>query len=595
MGMLSLKSSFFPLNESRMINISLMYPGASPQEMEEGIVLKIEDNLRGLVGIDRFTSVSRENSATITVEVIKGYNVDAVLQDVKNAVDRVPSPPAGMEPPVISKGIFRTEAVSFVISGYNISLKSLKEIAREIESDLRMMEGISQVALSGFPAEEIEIAVDEDKLRAYDLTFREVASAVASTNILVTGGSIKTESEEYLIRVRNRAYYGKELGYVVVKADPSGNKIRLSDVAKIRDRWNENPDRSYYNGKPSIRIAVSTTTSEDLIGVAKVTKDYIEKFNRTHNNVSLDITRDASETVEERSKLLLKNGVQGGLLVLLFLALFLKPRLAFWVAFGLPISFFGMFMFADMLNITINILSLFGMIIVIGILVDDGIVIAENIYHHSEEGKNPIKAAIDGTLEVMTPITSAIATTVLAFSTFFFLEGRVGEFFGEVSLVVILTLTVSLVEALIILPAHVAHSRALTKKQKTYVFNRIADRLISWLRDKLYGPYLKFFLKHKFFGVAIPLMLLIITLGAISGGLIRITFFPSIASDRVSITLRMPQGTNELLTDSLATTIEDAVWAVNEDFKKRQTGNLDIVDNIIKRIGPVEANRFLSH
>jgi multidrug efflux pump subunit AcrB len=594
MGMLSLKSSFFPLNESRIINISLFYPGASPQEMEEGIVLKIEDNLRGLVGIDRFTSVSRENSATITVEVIKGYNVDAVLQDVKNAVDRVPSPPAGMEPPVISKSIFRTEAVSFVISGENVSLKSLKEIAREIESDLRMKEGISQVELSGFPAEEIEIAVDEDKLRAYDLTFREVANAVSATNILVTGGSIKTESEEYLIRVRNRAYYGKELSYVVVKADPSGNKIRLSDVATIRDRWNENPDRSYYNGRPSIRISVSTTTSEDLIGVAKITKAYIEEFNKNHNNVQLNITRDASETVEERTKLLLKNGTQGIFLVLLFLALFLKPRLAFWVAFGLPISFFGMFMFADMLGITINVLSLFGMIIVIGILVDDGIVIAENIYHHYEEGKNPFKAAIDGTMEVITPITSAIITTVLAFSTFFFLEGRVGEFFAEVSMVVILTLTVSLVEALIILPAHVSHSKALTKKQKTYAFNRYADRFISFLRDKLYGPYLKFFLKHKFFGIAIPVMLLIITFGAISGGLIRITFFPSIASDRISITLRMPQGTNELVTDSLATIIEDAVWAVNEDFKERQTDNRDIVDNIIKRIGPGTANASIT-
>ncbi len=183
----------------------------------------------------------------------------------------------------------------------------------------------------------------------------------------------------------------------------------------------------------------------------------------------------------------MKNGAQGMFLVMLFLALFLKPRLAFWVAFGLPISFLGMFMFADMLGITINVLSLFGMIIVIGILVDDGIVIAENIYFHYENGKNRIKAAIDGTMEVVTPITSAIATTILAFSTFFFLEGRVGEFFGEVSLVVILTLTISLVEALIILPAHIAHSKALTKKQKTYVFNKYADQFISWLRDKLYG------------------------------------------------------------------------------------------------------------
>jgi multidrug efflux pump subunit AcrB len=590
MGMMSLKSAFFPLNESRIISISVAYPGASPQEMEEGIVLKIEDNLRGLVGIDRFTSVSSENSARITVEVIKGYDVDAVLQDVKNAVDRVPSYPVGMEPPVISKNVFMTEAISFVVSGQNISLKSLKAIAREVEMDLRMMDGISQVELSGFPLEEIEIAVNEDKLRAYDLTFREVASSVSSTNILVTGGSIKTESEEYLIRVNNRAYYGRELDYIVVKSDESGNKIRLGDVATVTDRWNENPDRSYFNGQPSIRLSVSSTNSEDLIAVANMTKDYIEEFNRTHNNVRLDITSERAKLVEERTALLVKNGAQGMFLVLIFLALFLKPRLAFWVAVGLPISFLGMFMFADMFNITINIVSLFGMIIVIGILVDDGIVIAENIYHHYEMGKNRVRAAIDGTMEVMTPITSAIVTTILAFSTFFFLEGRIGEFFGEVAMVVILTLSISLIEALIILPAHVAHSKALTKKQKTYWINRQADRFISWLRDTLYAPYLKFFLKNKFMGIAIPIMLLIITIGAIGGGIIRVTFFPSIASDRVSITLRMPQGTNEMLTDSLATRIEDAVWQVNEDFKPRQTDNLDVVDNVIKRIGPGTAN-----
>jgi len=594
MGMLSLKSAFFPLNESRIISIRVIYPGASPQEMEEGIVLKIEDNLRGLVGIDRFTSVSSENSARITVEVIKGYDVDAVLQDVKNAVDRVPSYPVGMEPPVISKNVFMTEAITFVVSGENISLKSLKSIAREVEMDLRMKDGISQVDLSGFPQEEIEIAVNEDKLRAYDLTFREVANAVSATNILVTGGSIKTESEEYLIRVNNRAYYGRELDYIVVKSDESGNKIRLGDVATVSDRWNENPDRSYFNGKPSIRISVSSTNSEDLVGVATMTREYIDEFNRTHNNVQLDITSERAKLVEERTALLVKNGAQGMLLVIIFLALFLKPRLAFWVAVGLPISFLGMFMFADMFNITINIVSLFGMIIVIGILVDDGIVIAENIYHHYEMGKNRVRAAIDGTMEVMTPITSAIITTILAFSTFFFLDGRIGEFFGEVALVVILTLSISLVEALIILPSHIAHSKALTKKQKTYWINRQADRFISWLRDTLYAPYLKFFLKHKFMGLAIPIMLLIITMGAIGGGIIRVTFFPSIASDRVSITLRMPQGTNEVLTDSLATWIENAVWLVNEDFKDRQTDNLDVVDNVVKRIGPGTANATIT-
>ena len=375
-GMRSLKSSFFPLSESRNVTIRISYPGASPQEMEEGIVLKIEDNLQGMIGVDRFTSTSSENFAVINVEILKGYDVDVAMQDIKNAVDRVPSFPIGMEPPVISKAIFRTEALSFVVSADNVSLKTLKSIAREVETDLRVIDGISQVEISGFPLEEIEIAVNEDMLRAYNLTFRQVADAVANTNILVTGGSIKTETEDYLIRVNNRFYHGDELDYIIVKADASGNKIRLRDVASVRDRWSENPDRTYFNGKPSVNVVVSTTNSEDLIVVANKTKDYIVDFNNSHDNVQLSITSDSSTTVVQRTDLLLKNGLQGIFLVLIFLALFLKPRLAFWVAIGLPISFLGMFIFASYLGVTINVLSLFGMIIVIGILVDDGIVIS---------------------------------------------------------------------------------------------------------------------------------------------------------------------------------------------------------------------------
>ena len=387
MGMKTLKSSFFPLNESRFVNIQVAYPGASPQEMEEGVVLKIEDNIRGLIGIDRFTSTSSENSASVRIEILKGFDMDVVLADIKNAVDKVPSFPVGMEPPVIAKDIFRSEAVSFVVSGDNVPLLSLKGIAREVETDLRAIDGISQIEVSGYPDEEIEIAVNEEKMRAYNLTFQEIANAVASTNILVTGGSIKTASEEYLIRVSNRVYHGRELDYIVVKTQESGDNVRLRDVATVRDRWSETPNRSYFNGRPSVKIKVNTTNSEDLIEVADATKEYIEKYNATHDNVRLDITSDRSMVIVQRTELLIRNGIQGMILVLFFLALFLKPRLAFWVAFGLPIAFLGMFVFAAQLGVTINVLSLFGMIIVIGILVDDGIVIAENIYHHHEKGK----------------------------------------------------------------------------------------------------------------------------------------------------------------------------------------------------------------
>lgn len=601
-GVLSMKSSFFPLTDSQNISINLTYPGASPQEMEEGIVLKVEDNLKGIVGIDRVTSVSRENSATINIEIFKGKNIDVVLSDVKNAVDRVPSFPSGMEPPIIAKIENIRPTISFIVNGENISLATLKQYARDVENDLRRIDGISQVSLSGFPAQEIEIAVRENDLRAYNLSFSEVSNAVSKSNLLISGGNIKTSSEDYLIRARNKNYYGNELLNLVVRAETSGNIIRLKDIADVKDTWSENPDRIYYNGKNSIAVTVSNTNSEDLISSADKVKKYIEKFNEQHDNVQLNVSSDSSITLNQRTDLLVNNALMGVLLVLFFLALFLNIRLAFWVAAGIPIAFFGMFMFASNFDITINVLSLFGMIIVIGILVDDGIVIGENIYHHFEKGKTPIRAAIDGTLEVIPPIVSAILTTIIAFSTFFFLDGRIGNFFSEVSLVVMLTLIVSLVEALIILPAHIAHSKALVRKEKkrnkinTFFFNvnQRAEKILFYVRDNYYAPYLKFFLKNKLLGFAIPISLLIFSIGAIGGGIVRTSFFPSIASDRVSINLKMLQGTNEKITDSIISEIETAAWEVNEEFTKKQTGNVSVIDNIIKRIGPGTSNGSLT-
>lgn len=602
-GILSMKSSFFPLVDSEIIRINLVYPGASPQEMEEGVVLKIEDNLKGLVGIDRVTSVSRENSATVTIEIERGRNIDIILTEVKNAVDRVPSFPSGMEPPVVAKIESIRPTISFTVSGDGLSLKTLKQYARTVENELRALDGISQVNLSGFPDEEIEIALRENDLRAYNLSFAEVAEAVRNSNLLITGGNIKTAEEDYLIRARNRSYYGEELLNLIVRTDTSGNIVRLHDIAEVNDIWNENPDRIYYNGNVAINISVSNTNNEDLISTAEVVKEYIEKFNQQHDNVELNVSSDSSITLKQRTKLLVENGGIGVFLVLLFLALFLNIRLAFWVAVGLPISFLGMFIFAAQLGVTINVLSLFGMIIVIGILVDDGIVIGENIYHHyADKGKTPIRAAIDGTMEVIPPIVSAIVTTILAFSTFFFLDGRIGNFFSEVSVVVLLTLSVSLVEALIILPAHIAHSKALMEsgkdRGKFFMFfkriNEKADGLMVYMRDKLYEPYITFFLKHKLLGFAIPLALLIFSIGALRGNVVRTSFFPSIASDRISIDLIMPQGTNEKITDSIISNIEKAAWEVNEEYTEKQTDSLQVIQNIIKRIGPGTSNAELT-
>ncbi|MDP5077775.1 MAG: efflux RND transporter permease subunit, partial [Nonlabens sp.] len=593
MGMTSLKSSFFPLVDSKTIIINVVYPGASPQEIEEGVVLKIEDNLKGIEGIDRVTSASRENAGTITVETIKGYNIDFMLLEVKNAVDRVPSYPIGMEPLVVAIREESRPTISMALSGDNIPLKTLKDISREIENDLRGIDGISQVAISGYPAEEIEIALDENSLLAYDVSFTEVADAVAKSNILVTGGNIKTEKEEYLIRANARSYYGDELNYLPVRTQPDGSSILLKDVATIKDRFAETPNASYFDENVAITLTITSTNAEDLISSADKAKEYIAKFNQRKENVKLSVVSDRSTTLVQRTELLTENAIVGMLLVLFFLSIFLNTRLAFWVAFGLPVAFLGMFIFAGFFGVTINVLSLFGMIIVIGILVDDGIVIAENIYQHYEEGKTPYQAAVDGTLEVIPPILSAIITTLLAFSTFLFLDSRIGEFFGEVSVIVILTLLVSLVEAMIILPAHLAHSKALQPKpeaptkpiakffSKMRFVNDYGDRFMNWMRDKFYAPLLRFSLNNKLLAFSIFAGLLMLTIGSVGGGVIGVTLFPSIPSDEVRVSLEMPNGTSAQITDSIISSIEQKALALNKKLTKEWLSDEEYGDSIM--------------
>ncbi len=598
-GAFSLKSSFFPLSESKNILISVVYPGASPQEIEEGVVLKIEDNLKGLQGIDRVTSTSRENSGSINVEIEKGRDIDFMLLEVKNAVDRVPNYPTGMEPLVVAKQEVVRQTISFAISGESIPLAVLKQVGRQVENDLRAIEGISQIEVSGYPDEEIEIALDEDQLLAYNLSFSEVAQKVASSNLLITGGTIKTDSEEYLIRANNRLYYADELSSIVVKALPDGRKLVLSDIAQVRDRFSETPNATFFNENRAITVTVTSTNTEDLIGAAEAVKAYIEDFNARSSNVRLDVVNDLSTTLVQRTELLTENAIMGMILVLVFLSLFLNTRLAFWVAFGLPVAFLGMFIVAPFAGVTINVLSLFGMIIVIGILVDDGIVIAENIYQHYEKGKSPVRAAIDGTLEVIPPIVSAILTTVLAFGILLFLDGRIGEFFSEVSVIVILTLVVSLVEALIILPSHLAHSKALKPQKeptsligkgfaKMRIINKMGDRAMVWMRDEVYSPFFRFSIRNSFFTVMLFVALLITTFGSIGGGIIQTAFFPRIASDQVSITLQMPNGTNEKITDSIIRMIEQKALIVNDEFTNtylKGTGK-ELYENTIRRVGP---------
>ncbi len=584
-GLTSLRRTFFPEIPSRIISIQAVYPGASPQEIEESVVLKIEDNLKGTTGIERITSVSNENLATVTVEIKQNAEIDLVLQDVKNAVDRITSFPTGLESLDVYKREALSRAMSFAIHG-DVDLHTLKAAARAVERDLLAIEGISKVALSGFPDEEIVISIKEDQLASYGLSFQQVVTAIAGNNVEITGGTVIGENEELKIRSSPKAYYAKDMAHIVIKANPNGSVVHLEDVANVEDRWAEVPNMNFYNGRRSVTIDVSNTNDEDLLFIADELKKYIAAFNAENTIIQANITQDASTTVVQRIDLLVNNGILGFFLVFAFLALFLHFRLAFWVALAIPLCFAGAFILSPFFGITINVISLFGMITVIGILVDDGVVISENIYRRYELGEDRISAAVNGTMEVLPAVFSAIATTIVAFSTFFFIEGTLGDFFSQMAFIVIATLIFSLIEGVFILPAHIAHSKALDREAKPSKLTIYSSKVLDWMKNKLYAPVLDFFLEKRLFALAIPIALLAITFGAIEGGIIRTTFFPFIEGEEIVVTLKMPSGTPEEITLDRLNQVEKAVWQTSSNIKPTRTDSLEVVLSVDKRLGP---------
>lgn len=579
-GFQGLNSTMTPQIDPGAIRITAAYPGASPQEIEEGIILKIEQNLKGISGIDRMVSTSRENVGVVTVKIKSGYNSDQLLQDVKNAVDQINSFPAGMEPPSVSKREHLVPAMFCAVTG-DIDLRTLKKYARKIENDLRSTDGISKVFLSGFPNEEIEIAFRENDLKKYNMTLVEAVNAVRASNMDLTGGTIKGESEELFIRTKNKKYYASELANVVLRANKQGI-VYLRDVADLSDKWSESVNKDILNDKRSISISVFHTTREDLIKISEAVTKYSKEFNEEHKDVDFKIIYDLSSEISVMQELLAENGLQGFLLVILFLSLFLNRRLSFWVAFGIPLSFMGMFIIASIYGITLNKISLFGMILVIGILVDDGIVICENIYQHYERGKRPVQAAIDGTIEVMPAVVSAVLTTVIAFATFFFIEGVFGQFFVEMGVVVIAALLFSLIECMFILPAHVAHSKALkvAKHERKNTLEQRVNNSILKFRDKYFSKFLDFLLRNKAITVAVMFSLLIITAGAYMGGIIKSGDSSLQSADYIDVNLQMPAGTPEAVTFKFLERIEEGVKQVRDKLNSERTDGNSVVQDI---------------
>ncbi len=581
----AMRSNFLPPEPIGFISINVVYPGASPQEVEEEVVDKIEGNLEGLKGIDRITSTSSESFANVRIEILEDADVNEVLQDVNNAVDRITTFPRGVETPVVIKEEKLNYTMTLGVVG-EMSLSALKDHAKNIKDELLFSPNLSQVFLSGYPEEEIEVRLKENNLRAYRLSFDEVAKAIQAANIKASGGELKTDNQKILIRLDNRKYYASGLMNITIKATPDGKVVKLKDVAEVVNQFADKPDKTMVNGKPAVILKIFSRSEEDILQNSAEINTFVKKFNKQHEGVEAIVIEDKAISLSDAIGTLRDNAWQGILLVLIILGLFLDPRVAFWVAFKIPVAILGMFILSNFYDLTINQVSLFGLIIVLGVIVDDGVVVAENIYQQFQNGKKPLEAAVNGTIEVIPAIASSLATTALAFSLFFFLDGQLGDFFSDVSFVVCATLLVALMESLLILPVHIARSKALSKDYQPWKLTQWTNNSLLWVRDKIYKGIINFFVKIPILGIAIVFLAMFLTISALSTGTIKGTFFPTIDQDVITTKLELPLGTDESITEEKLELIEEKIWEINQEYTNKRSDNNQVIKYVERITGP---------
>jgi len=581
----SMRANFLPPEPVSFINVSVVYRGASPQEVEEEVVNKVEEAIEGLAGIERVTSTARESFALVNVELQEQANPNAVLQDVNNAVKGITTFPPGADVPVIAKQEVLNYTMTVGIAGAT-DLSTLKEYAKNIKDRLLLSPSLSQVTISGFPEEEIEVRLRQKDLKAYELTFDEVSRAIQSTNLKATGGEIETGTQKILIRLDSRNYFAKDLMNTVVKATADGKVVYLKDVAQVQDRFANKPNRTYVNGQPAVIMKVFSRAEEDILGNAAFVSQYLEEFNARNTVVQAITIEDKSISLLDAIGTLQNNAWQGILLVLVVLGLFLHPRIAFWVAFKIPVALLGMFILSNFYDLTINQVSLFGTIVVLGIIVDDGVVVAENIYEKYLSGMKPLKAALIGTVQVVPAILSSLVTTALAFSLFFFLDGQLGDYFSDISFVVCATLFVALLESLLFLPVHIARSKALTPKGKPWKLTQWSNQALIGFRDKVYARIIGFSLKAPVVAVLLVLGFMGLTIQAQNRGIIKGTFFPTIDQDVITAKLELPLGTDESLVKQKLDAMERAVWQVNNYYTNQRADGDSVIRFVEKTVGP---------
>ena len=557
----------FPEFSLDMITISVPYPGADPEEVEEGISRKIEEAIEGLEGIKQYTTNSYEGLGRATIEVQEDYNVDEVLDRVRTKVNAISTFPVDAEKPVISELLLKDLVTLLYLSG-DMSERRIKEWSETVKDEIQQLPDISQVATFGARDYEISIEVSEEKLRQYGLSFDDVATAVRRSSLNLAGGTIRTREEEIRVRTMGRKYTGEQLAAIVVLARPEGDMITLNQLAQINDGFSEDPIKATINGQPAVLVLVYKTPEEDALEISKNVHRYIEtKQQQVPKGANIQMLYDNTEMLRARIDLLIKNGLIGLIIVFLLLWCFLNTRLSFWAGMGIPTSIAGALVILWGLGGTINMISLFGLIMVLGIVVDDAIVVGEAIYVHRKQGKPALQAAIDGVSEVGMPVIAAVLTTIVAFVPLFYIGGIMGKFISILPAVVIACLVVSLVECLFLLPAHLSHlpdPNRTTAKGRRWVMrlSRVQETTARWMEQfvaRVYLPFLSKALRWRYISLATAIAILLLTIGLVQSGIIKFEVFSKMDGFIMTATAEFPSGTPPDVTRRAIAQIEAAL------------------------------------
>nr|WP_321403710.1 efflux RND transporter permease subunit [uncultured Desulfobacter sp.] len=605
-----MKREMFPQFSLDMISISVEYPGASPEDVEEGICIKIEEQLKSLENIKTMYSTAVEGHAAVTLELDAGTDITEKLNEVRTEIDLIDSFPTEAEDPVVVE-IKNNEPAIYVAVYGDVGERILKQTADKIRDDLVDFEEISLAELMGVREYEISVEISEENLRKFSLSFDDVVGAVGTGSLELPGGLIKTSGGEFLVRAKGKRYTGAEYEQIPLVTRADGTVVRLGDVARVVDGFEDQDLQSRFNGQPAAMVVVKRTSSQDTIAISNRVLSYIDDVqDDLPKGVHIGHWYNIADMVQERIDLLLKNGIQGILLVFVVLALFLDLGLAFWVASGIPITFMGAFLFLEYIGASVNMLSLFGFIMTLGILVDDAIILGENVYTHYAAGKTPKQAVMAAMEQVGAPVVMAVATTIVAFAPLMFITGIMGKFIAVMPQSVICILVISLLEAFFILPAHLegtlSRPTAADRRPKIY---KILFFWIHWLKTDIfyihgvvrnrmerglnrviydyYLPLLRYCIKNRYFTLVLGVGCLIISIGLIAGGHVPYTFFPKTDSDWMLSEIVYPLGTPFSTTQNTIKQIEAGAFKLNDYFRDRVEDHKDILVNTFSLVGVI--------